>query len=308
MSTTDTAVANRSDTDQEEQASVSKYLVMRSHLDIVNRKPTFEPFDDLPRYWVDGHKGLTQFNNIFSLVIPEGEKFFIRSVMRVKKDIKDPQLLDDIISFSKQEAHHAKAHIEFNNVLRKHGYDVDGFTKFTKRYFYVVEKFLPAKIALALTVFMEHLTAVMAEGAHRFPELQEGLPKEARDFWDWHAVEEMEHKSVAFDVLTEIGGGYFTRTLTAGIFITLCIISMTFITPVLMILGMMTNRGKDKPAEKSVTLKELEAMRPGVMGEWNKFVWQSFKKYFHPGFHPWQNDDIEYITRWREKNTLRSNE
>ena len=306
MSMTDTTKENRSNTGQHNKTSVSHYLVMRSHLDIVDRKPTFGPFDDLPRYWVDGHKGLTQFNNIFSLMIPEGEKFFIRSVMRVKKDIKDPQLLDDIISFSKQEAHHAKAHIEFNNALRKHGYDVDGFTQFTKGYFNLVERIIPAKNALALTVFMEHLTAVMAEGAHRFPELQEGLPKEARDFWDWHAVEEMEHKSVAFDVLTEIGGGYFTRILTAVIFITLCIFSMIFITPALVISEMISNRGKEEPSEKSVTLKELEAIRPGVMGEWNKFVWKSFKDYFKPGFHPWQNNNIEYITRWRENNTLKS--
>ena len=117
----DTTEANRSETNQKDNPTASKYLVMRSHLDIVHRKPTFGPFDDLPRYWVDGHKGLTQFNNIFSLVIPEGEKFFIRSVMRVKKDIKAPQLLNDIISFSKQTAHHAKAHIKFNNSLKKPG-------------------------------------------------------------------------------------------------------------------------------------------------------------------------------------------
>ena len=95
MPTTDINEASRSNINQDKKTSISKYLVMRSHLDIVNRRPTFGPFDDLPRYWVDGHKGLTTFNNVFSLMIPEGEKFFIRSVMRVKKDIKDPQLLED---------------------------------------------------------------------------------------------------------------------------------------------------------------------------------------------------------------------
>jgi predicted metal-dependent hydrolase len=144
-----------------------------------------------------------------------------------------------------------------------------------------------------------------AVDAHRFPKLQEGLPKEAIDFWDWHAIEEMEHKSVAFDVLTEIGGGYFNRMLTTVIFITLCAVSMIFLTPALVISEKITNRGKAKPADKSVTLKALEVMRPGVMGEWNKFIWQSFKNYFKPGFHPWQNNDIEYITHWREKNTFK---
>lgn len=278
-----------------------KYQSTRSNLDIAHRKPPVGPFDKLPRYWVSGHRGMTIFQNIFSMVIPEGEKFFVRSVMRVKDQVKDPELLEDMRAFGKQEAYHAKAHIEFNNAIQKHGYDVDGFTRSTKRFFNLVEKFLPAKVGLALTVFLEHITALGAESAHRYPELNEDWPIEAKEFWEWHAIEEMEHKSVAFDVLTEVGGGYFTRVLTALGFMTWwTILGVSIGVPAIIFSKLFS-----KPithSEKSTTFAELDKLNPGVFKEMQNFCWQYFLDYFKPGFHPWQKDHVAYIRDWREKN------
>jgi len=286
----------------------NKYLEMRSNLEIVNRKPNLGPFDDLPEYWSDGHKGLTIAQNIFSLVIPEGEMFFVRSVMRVKNQIKDPQLLKDITNFAKQEAYHAKAHQEFNNALRKYGYDVDGFAKGTKGMFNLIEKFMPAKVGLAVTAFSEHLTAMGAESAHRYPQLQDDWPKEARDIWDWHAIEEMEHKSVAFDVLTEIGGGYFTRVLSAiGFLAFLSLIVLFWVLPVSFYKRRFTKEARPGRTPSSVTFKDVSRKHPGVFREMNHFMWEYFKDYFKPGFHPLQRDHTVYIKAWRENNPQWSN-
>ena len=281
---------------------------MRSQLDIVNRKPPLGPFDELPEYWSDGHKGLTIAQNIFSLVIPEGEMFFVRSVMRVKNKISDPQLLEDINNFAKQEAYHAKAHQQFNDSLRQHGYDVDAFSKATKGMFNLIEKIMPAKVCLGITAFLEHLTAMGAEGAHKYPQLQDDWPKEAREIWDWHAIEEMEHKAVAFDVLNEVGGGYFTRIFTAIGFLLFNVLAVLFwIIPVTFYKRRFTNSPRPGRTPSSVTMKDISARHPGVFKDMNHFMWEYFKDYFKPSFHPWQRDHVSYIKEWREQNPDWSN-
>jgi len=285
-----------------ENSPTNKYLALRSNLEIVNRKPALGPFNDLPEYWSDGHKGLTMAQNIFSLVIPEGEMFFVRSVMRVKKQIKDPQLLEDITNFAKQEAYHAKAHQQFNNALRKYGYNVDKYAHGTKGLFNLIEKFMPAKFGLGVTAFLEHLTAMGAESAHRYPQLQDNWPKEAREIWDWHAIEEMEHKSVAFDVLSEIGGGYFTRVFSAiGFMMIVTIAAVFWVLPVSYYKRRFTKEAYPGRTPSSVTFKEISRRHPGVFREMNQFMWEYFKDYFKPGFHPWQRNHVEYIKAWRDK-------
>jgi predicted metal-dependent hydrolase len=279
------------------------YLEQRSGLDIVNRKPELGPFDELPEYWADGHKGLTMAQNIFSLVIPEGEMFFVRSVMRVKNKVKDPQLLEDIQNFAKQEAYHSKVHIEFNNTLRKHGYDVDGFSRGTKGLFKLLEKIMPAKFNLGVTAFLEHLTAMGAEGAFRYRELQEDWPKEAVEMWEWHAVEEMEHKSVAFDVLENIGGGYFWRIFSAIGFLSIAtFFALFWIVPVSWYKNKFTDEARPGRTPSKVRLKDIEAKHPGVMKRMNGFMWNYFKDYFRPDFHPWEKDHSKYIEMWKAEN------
>lgn len=278
----------------------STYREKRSNLAIVNRKPQLGPFDDLPEYWSDGHKGLTIAQNIFSLVIPEGEMFFVRSVMRVKNQITDPELLEDITNFAKQEAYHAKVHVEFNETLRKHGYQVDDFAKGTKGLFNLLEKFMPAKFNLGVTAFLEHVTAMGAESAFRYRELQQDWPKEARELWEWHAVEEMEHKSVAFDVLTETGGGYFWRIFSAIGFLSIVLFFALFwIIPISFYKNRFTNEPRPGRTPSTVTIKDLNAKHPGVLKKMNLFMWEYFKDYFRPNFHPWEKDHVKYIEMWK---------
>lgn len=283
--------------------SKMSYREKRDNLDIVSRKPKLGPFDDLPEYWSDGHKGLTIAQNIFSLVIPEGEKFFVRSVMRVKNQIDDPELLDDIQNFAKQEAYHAKVHIEFNETLRKYGYQVDDYTEGTKALFNFLEKWMPAKFNLGVTAFLEHITAMGAESAFRFRELQQDWPKEAVDLWEWHAVEEMEHKSVAFDVLEKIGGGYFWRIFSAIGFLSIVLaFALFWIVPISWYKTKFTKEPRPGRTPSSVTIKDLNAKHPGVMKKMNKFMWEYFKDYFKPGFHPWDKNHIKYIELWKSEN------
>src|SRR5690606_31564916 len=60
---------------------------------------------------------------------------------------------------------------------------------------------------LAATVALEHFTAIMADTVLRHPHWLADADPHMRRLWRWHALEETEHKSVAFDVYMQVCGG-----------------------------------------------------------------------------------------------------
>jgi predicted metal-dependent hydrolase len=138
--------------------------------------------------------------------------------------IEDPELRAQVKAFFKQEGHHASAHDDFNEVLRRQGFQIDGFLA---RYYQItkwLEDHMPAKLNLAGTAAAEHYTAIMAEGAFSRGVL-DALHPSVQQLLAWHAAEEIEHKAVAFDVLQQIDPSYAVRiaglayaTVTLGTF------------------------------------------------------------------------------------------
>ena len=263
--------------------------------EIIHRRPDFGGFEGLPKYWAAGNPRASFGQGIFSLVIPEGEKFFIRSVNALKGEVHDPALQEDIKAFTRQEGSHTRAHIEFNEALRPHGLDVDAATADTRRVFEVVEKYFSKRAALAVTVFLEHLTALGAEILFRFPEPAEGSDPRALDFWRWHAAEELEHEAVAGDVYRAVGGGYFTRVFAVLMFI---IVAM-----------LVPNEGgarkqsrafkQARTDQRPVSAKELERRHPGVAKRARRFAFRYLLAYFNPNFHPWDVNSAPYLEAWR---------
>ena len=177
------------------------------------RSPKFD-FDQVPRHWFARSIIGTQFANGLNLLFPLGERFFVRSVRRYLDDIQDPKLREDVKGFSGQEGLHAYAHERYFETLEKQGYNIKFFLKFYETFAYdFVERVAPGQLCLAATAACEHFTAVMATNA---------LAREAdgsmvvqdptmKSLFLWHAVEEIEHRSVAFDVLREVNPSYELR-------------------------------------------------------------------------------------------------
>ncbi|HFF5283056.1 TPA: metal-dependent hydrolase, partial [Acinetobacter baumannii] len=65
---------------------------------------------------------------------------------------------------------------------------------------------LSAVEQVTATVVMEHYTATLARLLLTDSLIKAKTTQESRNLWEWHALEELEHKSVAFDVLNAIGG------------------------------------------------------------------------------------------------------
>ena len=171
------------------------------------RKPNFNLEKDLDHDWFNGSPFNTAFENSFSLLFPLGEKAFIESVKNFEKEIEDQKLLQEIYSFYGQEAAHRKYHQKYNELLCElRGYDLENLTKSqVKRHKHRYSQLNPYQ-RLASTVAAEHLTAIFADDLLRDKNHFVDSGKEVAKLWYWHALEETEHKAVAFDVYEAVGG------------------------------------------------------------------------------------------------------
>lgn len=175
-------------------------------------------FDEVPRHWLAGSAAATHLANGVNLLFPAGERFFVRSVRhylpQLEKEPAHAELAARVRGFFGQEGRHAQAHERFFDTLRAQGYPVDDFLVRYERVAYgFIEKASPPALRLATTVALEHFTAILAEDAlsdYSAAGLSEAHPA-MRALLEWHAVEEIEHKSVAFDVLTAVNPSYLLR-------------------------------------------------------------------------------------------------
>lgn len=176
------------------------------------RAPRFAVDDAVPRAWLATSLRATHAANALSLLFPEGERFFIRSVLHYREAIDaDPALAARVRGFVGQEGRHGHEHDRMNRMLEQQGLDVATFLARYRRLGYeLLEPRVAPHLRLSTTVALEHLTATFAEAALRTGLLDDAHPV-VRDLLRWHAAEEIEHKSVAFDVLARVDPRRSTR-------------------------------------------------------------------------------------------------
>jgi len=156
--------------------------------------------------WLGGSREATAFWNALSLTFPVGERFFVTSVNHYRNEVTEPKLAAEVKAFVRQEAYHTREHIAYNEALAT-VVDVadlerrqDAFSS-AKR-----ERYGPLA-ALAATAAAEHLTAILAHGVLNHAEYLRGARPDYERLWRWHALEEMEHKAVSFDVMVTVTAG-----------------------------------------------------------------------------------------------------
>jgi hypothetical protein len=238
-----------------------------------------------PRLWHGGRVEATAIYNALSSTFPVGEAYFVESVRAVRHGAP-PKLAEEIKAFTTQEAIHSREHDAFNKRAAEAGYDL---SKLERR---VEERLAVARARgpipnVAATMALEHFTAILAHQLLADPKHLAGADQDAADLWRWHAVEEIEHKGVAYDTWLHATRGWprFKRwKVKAKV--------MVYITR-----NFLVDRTKGA----------LELMRQdGVTGfdAWRRLLWYAwirpgmFRKiagawlrYFLPGFHPWDEDD-----------------
>ncbi len=114
--------------------------------------------------------------------------------------------------FIGQEAHHGNEHDAFNAFMESKGVPTGKVDAYVKDGLKFMAKWLSPERQLAKTCALEHFTAMLAEMILEDPEFIEGMDERMVPLWLWHAVEESEHKSVAFDVYRDQVDSYWVRT------------------------------------------------------------------------------------------------
>lgn len=179
-------------------------------------------------FYYEDNSVVTSLFIVLSAMFPPGEMFFIESVRNVRDQITDEKLLEDIRNFIAQEAFHSREHKSLNEHLIQSNYpevvEIEALTKAR------LDKFrkLPKVEQLAATVVMEHFTATLARLLLTDPLIKQKTTQESRNLWEWHALEELEHKSVAFDALKAIGGNTVRNRRIALIRVARFIAPITF--------------------------------------------------------------------------------
>ena len=225
-----------------------------------------------------------------SSTFPIGEQFFVHSVRNVRDKVQDETLQAQIAAFIGQEAMHSKAHAEFNAAWRSEDYNLDRFQAWLARKDDYVKNLHP-KIQLAITCAFEHFTALLGGYILRHPEVLATLDEDAAKLWVWHAIEEIEHRAVAFDVYQAVYGDdkirrMIMRSVTTGF------ASLTLYSATRLFL-------QDK--KKSLPKVGGNIFGFYLLGKMFLQLAPEYLAYFKTDFHPSEIDYTKLIRYWKQR-------
>lgn len=260
-----------------------------AELSITPRDRRFGRETATPRLWHGGRVEATAIYNALSTTFPRGEAFFVESVRAFRKGA-GAKLAREIQAFTTQEAIHSREHDAFNKRAERCGYDLSKLEAQVEKRL-AVTRSKPLVVSLAATMALEHFTAILAHQLLADSRHLHGAEQETADLWRWHAVEEIEHKGVAYDTwlhATQHWPRFKRWKVKAKV--------MLYVTR-----NFLVDR----------TAGAIELMRQdGVTGlsAWSRLLWYlwirpgmfrkiagAWFKFYLPRFHPWNEDDRELL-------------
>lgn len=259
---------------------------------------------------------------VLSGVFPDGEQMFVDAVRHHRDRVTDPDLLRQVNAFIGQESMHSREHRRLNERLDALGFrakhvertmeEPDALSPMMRRIVAIATRFGPLRslvpdldevdetdtetepdplFLLALTAALEHFTATMATLLLSDRELGDLITDDDfMRFWVWHAIEENEHKAVAFDVYRAIDGDEETRVRA----LRLSGWALGFIAGYHTIVGVL----RDRRTWTTLALpRSLWRLRR------NPFLTRRFRRtiadYKRPDFHPLDHDTTALENRWK---------
>jgi hypothetical protein len=260
-----------------------------SDLTITPRDRRFGRGAQTERWWMGGDPVATALYNALSATFPKGEAFFVESVRKFR-DGADPKLAAEIKAFVTQEVMHSREHIAFNKRAHEAGYDLSPLeNRVDWRLDFVRRK--PPIASLAATMALEHFTAILAHELLRDPRHLAQADAESASLWRWHAIEEIEHKGVAYDTWL-----HATRDWPRGkrwqvkAKVMLLVTRNFLVDRTIGALDLLRQDGLTGP-KVWAKLFWFAFGRPGMMRK----VFAAWASFFMPGFHPWNHDDRALI-------------
>ncbi len=245
------------------------------------------------QHFVGGDLMMSHLVSTLSATFPEGEDFFIRSVREYRDQLSDAELKEAVNGFIAQESTHRHQHRLLNDRLQAMGYPTDGIDRHVKKLIDRMEKRFSPAMRLSVTAALEHYTATFAEIILTSDEAQKLIgDTEVRPILLWHALEESEHKAVAFDVFQTIGGSERTRVWGMRLATTILFGELV----IQMIRSLAGDRAAYNPKR---LLPSLWAFRRTPL--FSAAAIERFRSYTRTGFHPDDWDSAEILERWTKE-------
>lgn len=243
------------------------------------------------RYWHNNNPVSTHFFNALQATFPEGERFFIDSardaVKALGEENLDPELRQQVKGFIRQEAAHGREHEAWCQALVDLGYsEIEDQSQQLKQLRLWSREHMHASFRIATTAGAEHYTASLAHlFLYKRPDLLDAGDPPIKAAFVYHALEEIEHKAVCFDLFTAVSGAYWLRAL--GLLMSAVDIMR-------------------QTRKRHIYLLKRDGLWnwKNRMSAW-RFIWGArgiatqlipyTLRYLKPGFHPWQTDERHKI-------------
>lgn len=257
------------------------------------RHMSFPLPDGKPRFcFYEGNALASSLFAVFSGIFPPGERFFVESVRRFRDQVGDETLRAQISGFIGQEAIHGREHEHLNEWFQRQGFDMAMPDRTIRFSLGLLEK-LPPSQQLACTMFMEHFTAHLAEQWLTDDAFRGQADPDVLELWSWHGLEELEHKSVAFDVHSQVSGHpYLERVLAGPLVLGALLPGIAF-----SIGWLVAKQGE------AGNLREHRRGLKALLGKGGfiRKVLARVPEFVAPDFHPEQQDTRALEAEWREK-------
>ena len=150
-------------------------------------------------YWMIG----------LTMILPYLEPYLVKHSLAGQKVVRDQEIKNDMMQFSGQESQHYTQHGKFNDLVREHYPELEALEKQAKADYDRFSK-KGLKFNLAFAEGFESLT-------HPFVIYmwESGMIRDMTgplgDMYRWHFMEEMEHRTVAYDAYYQLYDSYWYR-------------------------------------------------------------------------------------------------
>jgi len=245
-------------------------------------------------HWLGGDPVGPAVFNALSLTFPEGERMFMDAVKNYRKDLSG-KLAEDVRGFIAQEAIHSREHHQLNQLVDRERYPVSEIEALVK------ERTNEARSRgrmpmLMATIALEHFTAMMADMLAENLSIFDGAPSELERLWRWHAMEETEHKGVAFDVFVHATRHWSPLRRYMRRVIAMALITYMFTRNITTYAARLLEADGYSPQEARKAVKRFLWRNPGIFSK----GWRTYFSWYRPGFHPWDHDNRALIARWKQ--------
>ena len=244
------------------------------------------------RWWAGGDPIATAWFNALSATFPRGETLFVDAVKAFRADAP-PQLAAEIRAFLKQEVNHTREHLAFNRAAEAAGYDLSRIDAWVEEMIGRIYR-RPKHGWLAVTIALEHFTAMFSHEFLAHPEHFAGAESEQAALWRWHAVEEIEHKGVAYDTWLHATRSWSRWKRWKVKSVLMLVITRRFVMHRFRDAGALLAQDGIAGWRAKARLIWYLVGRPGIL----RRVFPAWCAYFLPGFHPWNQDDRALIGKY----------